>query len=48
MYPTYRKLWSGSGEERKTTTHTHRGECGQKVPQLEKVLQWVGYESGRN
>ena len=39
MYPTHRKLWSGSGEGKKTTAHTHRGECGQKIPRLEKGFQ---------
>ena len=39
MYPAYRKLWLGSREGRKTAAHTHRGECGQRVPRLEKDLQ---------
>ena len=26
-------------EERKMTTHTHKGECSQKVPRLKKDLQ---------
>ena len=39
MSPAHRKLWSGSGEGRETTTHTHRGKCGQRVPRLEKGLQ---------
>ena len=39
MYPAHRKLWSESGEGRKKTTHTHKGECGERVPQLEKRLQ---------
>ena len=39
VYPTHKKLWSESGEGRKTATHTHRGECGQRVPQLEKGVQ---------
>ena len=30
MYPPYRKLWSGSKEERKTAAHTYRCECGQR------------------
>jgi hypothetical protein len=25
VYPDHRKLWSGSGEGRKTAAHTHRG-----------------------
>ena len=39
MYSAHRKLWSGSEEGRTTVAHTHRGECGQKVPRLKKGLQ---------
>ena len=39
MYSAHRKLWSGSREGRKTATYTHRGECGQRVPRLDKGLQ---------
>ena len=39
MYPAHRKLWSGSVEGRTTAAHTHRGECGQGVPRLEKGFQ---------
>ena len=39
VHPAHRKLWSGSRKRRTTATHTHRRECGQRVPQLEKGLQ---------
>ena len=38
IYPTQKRLWSGFGEGRKTATHTRKGECGQRVPRLEKGL----------
>ena len=38
MYPAHGKLCSGSGEGRKTTIFSHRGECSQRVPWLEKDL----------
>ena len=38
VYSAHRKLWSGSGEGRKTAAHTHRGEYGQRVLQLDKGL----------
>ena len=38
VYPTYRKtMKSGLGEGRTTTTHTYKGECDQRVPQLKYV-----------
>ena len=36
VYPAHRKLWSRSREERTTITHTHKRECCQRVPRLEK------------
>ena len=43
IHPVYiEKLCSGSGERRKTTTYTYRGDCGQRVvPQLKKGLQTI-------
>ena len=32
VYPAHRKLWSRFGKGRKATTHTHKEECGQRVP----------------
>ena len=34
--PLIGKLCSGSGEGRKTTIHTHKRECGQRVPRFIK------------
>ena len=39
IYPAHRKLWSGFVEGGNTAARTHRGECGQRVPRLEKGLQ---------
>ena len=32
VYPTYRKLRSGFEEGKTATTHTHKGERGQRSP----------------
>ena len=39
MYPAHRKLWSRSGKGRKTTAHTYREKCGQRIFRLEKDFQ---------
>ena len=31
VYSTHRKPWSRSEEGKQTASHTHRGECGQRV-----------------
>ena len=39
VHLTHRKLRLGFGEERKMTAHTHKAECGQRVPRLKKDSQ---------
>ena len=41
MYPAYRMPWIGFGKGRMPTTHTHKGERGQRNPSAQERLREV-------